>query len=134
MRRTSDEYAVEIYGQKIYIPFLSPDKIEDESRRLLDLAGIRCNAATMPVPVEEILERTLGFHLEFDDLQSSCNALGATYPESRTVVVDYSLDPSDNPKILGRYRFTIAQEIVHIWLHLPFWEGLLQPIRRPQTC
>jgi hypothetical protein len=129
MRRTSDEYLVEIYGQKLYVPFLSPDKIEDACQRLLDRAGIPCSAAAMPVPVEDILERTLRFHLEFDDdLQNSCNALGATYPESRTVIVDSSLDPSYRPEILGRYRFTIAHEIGHIWLHLPYWEGLSQPL------
>jgi hypothetical protein len=75
MRRTSDEYVVEIYGQKIYVPFLSPDTIESDCKSLLDLAGIRCCVAAMPVPVEDILEKTLHFHLEFDDLGG---ALAAT--------------------------------------------------------
>jgi hypothetical protein len=125
MRRTSDECAVEIYGQKVYVRFLSLDEIERSCQGLLEFAGLRCNIAAMPVPVEDILEKTLHFHLEFDDLPGG--VLGATHPESKTVVVDTSVDPSNSPHKLGQYRFTIAHEIGHIWLHLRYLAGLAEP-------
>lgn len=38
-----------------------------------------------------------------------------------------NLDPSYSPERSGRYRFTIAHEIGHIWLHLPLLAGLAEP-------
>jgi hypothetical protein len=74
-----------------------------------------------PIPVEDILERHLKLSLGFEDLGRLLGrrgALGASWVENREVVIDHSLDPESNPKVLGRFRFTVAHEIGHWVLHL----------------
>jgi len=123
MRRTSDEYSAQLLGQKIYPRFLDTATIEKASAQVLELAGIGYSAESIPVPVDEIVEGYLRYHLEFDDLHGQ-NALGATYPKTRRVVVDESLDPADHPENLTRFRFTLGHEIGHIRLHLAYLQGL----------
>ncbi len=74
-----------------------------------------------PVPVDEILEHLLKFILDFDDLSASGleNAHGATYVSEKRVVIDERLDPAEHPEMEGRYSFTVAHEIGHIWLRHP---------------
>jgi hypothetical protein len=73
-----------------------------------------------PVPVDEILEVYLKFHLESDDL-SGRHGLdhtdAFTDTAAKTVVVDQRLDPIEHPEMNGRYRFTLAHEIGHLRLH-----------------
>ena len=74
----------------------------------------------LPVPIEPILEQHLGLSLEFADLKGTLripDLLGAIYMEQRRVVVDATLDPSDNSAWEGRYRFTLAHEVGHWELH-----------------
>lgn len=81
--------------------------------------GLDENAA---VPVESILECSLGLTLEIDDLASRLGAsdvLGATWIESSTVVIDESLEPSECPAKEGRFNFTLAHELGHWELHRP---------------
>jgi hypothetical protein len=76
--------------------------------------------ARPPVPVEQILEAHLQLTLEVDDLPAvvgTVGVLGATYVQDRRVVIDQSLDPSEFPAMLGRYRFTVAHEVGHWALH-----------------
>jgi hypothetical protein len=132
MRRTSDEYKADIFGHPVYVRFLDEQTIERESLDLLALARIPYTVAGVPVPVEQILENCLGFHLELDDLHNN-QLLAATYAASRTVVIDQSLDPSEHPERLGRYRFTVAHEIGHIRLHWSYLDGVEMTIDEPST-
>ncbi len=68
-----------------------------------------------PVPVDEIIERFLGFTLEFADLGGAAH--GATNLEGRIVTIDESLDPVEHPAMEGRCNFTAAHEVAHIVLH-----------------
>ena len=73
-----------------------------------------------PIPVEEILEAHLGLDFAFDDLPKLLgipDALGATWVQQRRVVIDQSLDPTNNSSKHGRYRFTVAHELGHWELH-----------------
>lgn len=45
------------------------------------------------------------------------DVLGATWIQDKVVLVDQSLDPTDNPRKEGRYRFTLAHELGHWELH-----------------
>ncbi|MBF0160406.1 MAG: ImmA/IrrE family metallo-endopeptidase [Magnetococcales bacterium] len=71
-----------------------------------------------PIPVEEILE-SQGLTLELEDIRASHGAgvLGYLSVQQRLVVVDYTLDPTEDPGQEGRYRFTIGHELGHWWLH-----------------
>ena len=74
----------------------------------------------LPVPVDEILEGYLKFHLEFDNISARWGLEGIdglTFPEERRVVIDERLDPHQHPELEGRYRFTLAHEIAHNRLH-----------------
>ena len=68
----------------------------------------------------------LKLSLDFDDLHKKLGipitgddpeVLGALWVESREVFIDQSLDPDENPAMEGRFRFTVAHEIGHWWLH-----------------
>lgn len=103
------------------VKFLKLNKIENAALCLLDAYGRKYGAVVEPpVPVEEILCAHLGLTLEFDDLPTRLgmpDALGATWIAEKLVVVDQSLDPVENPRKEGRYRFTLGHEIGHWELH-----------------
>lgn len=76
--------------------------------------------AAPPIPAEEILECHLDLSLGFDNLNvrfGESGILGATWIEDKNVLIDQSLDPTANPRIEGRYRFTVAHEVGHWVLH-----------------
>lgn len=107
------------------IPFLKMDDIEAAAGCLLADYGRKYGlVSSPPVPVEEILEAHLALSLDFDDLPKRLNlpdVLGATWFQNRQIVVDQSLDPTDNPAKEGRYRFTLAHEVGHWELHRRFF-------------
>ena len=86
-------------------------------------AGVRIN---LPVPVADITTYHLALRLGFADLHQTLSIpmlrdqpdiLGAIWIDKETVLIDRSLDPKDNPSMLGRYRFSVAHEIGHWRLH-----------------
>lgn len=101
-----------------YIP---EEHIESAAMELLVSYGRKFGAVTAPpVPVDEILEAHLGLVLDLDDLPALLGkpgVLGATWVQTKRVVIDQSLDPSEFPERLGRYRFTVSHEIGHWELH-----------------
>ena len=101
--------------------FLNYKRIGFEAQRLLvEYASEHAPIEAPPIPVEEMLERHLGLALSICNLGEvlgCADALGALDVCSREVLVDQSLDPSDFPDLEGRYRFTLAHEIGHWWLH-----------------
>ncbi len=104
-------------------PFIPEPRIERAALELLAGYGRQFGAVEAPpIPVEEILEAFLSVDLEFDDLAGSYqlpDALGATFLAENRVVIDQSLDPTENPRMAGRYRFTLGHEIGHLRLHAP---------------
>jgi len=109
------------------VPYLSASEIENEAALLLAEFNIgRGRSLIAPVPVEEVLEAHLKLTLDFDDLHTRLGipmagaepeVFGALWVNSREVFVDQSLDPTENPHMEGRYRFTVSHEIGHWRLH-----------------
>jgi len=110
------------------VKFLPVDKIEGASLRLLGDYGQKYGTVEKPpIPVEEILEAHLELSLDLDDLAKHLglpDVLGATWVQDRRVLIDQSLDPTNNPAKEGRYPFTVAHEVGHWELHRHlFMEG-----------
>ena len=110
------------------VQFLPKKKIESAAQNLLYRYHEKFGPeGDLPVPVEEILESYLGLDLEFADLHKQLgvnDVLGATWVKERRVVVDQSLDPTEDPKKEGRYRFTLAHELGHWELHRHLFEDI----------
>ena len=71
-----------------------------------------------PVPIDEIIECHLDLTFDFGDLVQkfgSEDVLGASWLDDKRVMIDESLDPDAHPEKEGRYRFTVAHEIGHIF-------------------
>jgi hypothetical protein len=105
----------------MHVKFMPEKHIERAASGLLFAYGQRFGAvAAPPVPAEEIIECHFGLSLGFDDLRTrlkDAGVLGATWIEDKKVLIDQSLDPTTNPRIEGRYRFTVAHEAGHWVLH-----------------
>jgi hypothetical protein len=102
--------------------FIPKKRLERAADSLLaEFSEATSRPISIPIPIEEILERHLGLDLYFEDLavKEGPGVLGATYARDREVSVDLSIEPELNPGTEGRCRFTIAHEIAHWRLHDP---------------
>ena len=103
------------------VPFLPEKRIEDQTQLLLDeWAENHPAISEPPVPVEDILELHLELQFCVADLQTELgypDVPGGIWFGDRMIKVDQSLDPLMTPKLLGRYRFTVAHEVGHWRLH-----------------
>jgi hypothetical protein len=103
------------------VPYLPEKRIERQAQLLLDeWAQDHAPITEPPVPIDEILELHLGLDFAIADLQGQFgqpDVLGAIWFGDRMIKVDQSLDPAGRPKMLGRYRFTLAHEVGHWRLH-----------------
>jgi Zn-dependent peptidase ImmA (M78 family) len=84
-----------------------------------------------PIPIEDIVEKHLKLHVEFNDLHRLLGVphggfglepdiFGAIWLETGEIVIDESLDPEERPAMEGRYRFTLGHEGGGHWrLHRP---------------
>jgi Zn-dependent peptidase ImmA (M78 family) len=108
------------------VPYLTDEAIERDAAALLaEYATARGVIIAAPIPIEEIVEKHLNLHLEFDDTHKlfgiprdpECDAdiLGAIFFAERRIVIDESLDPEENPGMEGRYRFTLGHEAGGHW-------------------
>ncbi len=106
---------------KYKVPFRHEKVIEEYAEMLLGEWAIDHPVVSAPpVPIEEILEIGLGLDFEVCDLQAELghpDVLGGIWFGCGKIKVDQSLDPSRTPKMLGRYRFTLAHEMGHWRLH-----------------
>lgn len=105
----------------INVKFIPEAHLERAAIELLAVYGRKYGeVAVPPIPAEEILECHLELSLGFDDLTTrfgEAGILGATWIEDKNVLIDQSLDPTENPRMEGRYRFTVAHEAGHWVLH-----------------
>jgi hypothetical protein len=103
------------------LPFLTDQDFEDEAALLLAKFGQKHGEVAAPaVPVDEIAELHLGLCLTLDDMQALFgvdDVHGALWVNDRRIGIDHRLEPTNNPSMLGRYRFTLAHEIGHWQLH-----------------
>ena len=104
----------------IRVKYLTEEAIELDAKALLaEFANARNVSLEPPIPIEDIVEKHLRLRLEFDDLHRVLgipregiepDILGAIWVERREICVDQSLDPEEQPRLEGRYRFTVAHE------------------------
>ena len=103
------------------VPWMSDGSIEAEAETLFGLwQKEHGEVPEPPVPVDEMIELQLNLRYELDDLQKRfghSDVLGAIWFKDQIIRVDRSLDPVEHPRMLGRYRFTLAHEIGHWQLH-----------------
>ena len=103
------------------VPFVHEKAIEEHAQLVLDeWAQEHAPVTQPPVPIDDILELHLGLTFVIDDLQAAFghpDVLGGIWFGDRLIKVDQSLDPAVAPKMLGRYRFTLAHEVGHWRLH-----------------
>ncbi len=122
------------------VPYISRGMLDIQAGLLLHSYGqAKRQAVAPPVPVDAILENFLKLKFSFMDMREIFgvdDVAGALWMESAEVGVDYGLDPDANPRMEGRYNFTVAHEIGHWQLHrryrlprpapmLPFGSGEL---------
>ena len=105
----------------IQVKYLSEQQIERDAQGLLEAYfHERGQPIQIPISADEILETHLDLTLDFDDLQTLLgvpDVLGALWADKRVVFIDQSLEPDENPKMEGRYYFSIGHEIGHWRLH-----------------
>lgn len=105
----------------MHVKFMPDVHIERAADDLLAGYGLKFGEVLKPpVPVDQILESHLGLSLDFDDMLKRVEqpgVLGAIWVAEKQVVIDLSLDPAENPRQEGRYRFTVAHETGHWVLH-----------------
>src|ERR1700730_17624671 len=104
------------------VPYIADETIERDAEALLaQFAHARGVEIRAPIPIEDIVEKHLKLHVEFDDLHrllgvprggfgTEPDIFGAIWLETGEIVIDESLDPEVRPAIEGRYRFTLGQE------------------------
>jgi hypothetical protein len=117
------------------VPYIADESIERDAEALLaQFAHARGVAIRAPIPIEDIIEKHLKLHVEFDDLHrlleiprggfgTEPDIFGAIWLEAGEIVIDESLDPEVRPTIEGRYRFTLGHEGGHWRLHRPLVEA-----------
>lgn len=116
------------------VPYLLESRIEFATEALLaEYALVRQVAISIPILIEDIVEKHLKLRLEFNDTHqlfdvprfgsADPDILGAIFFEDRRIVVDETLDPDENPSKEGRYRFTLAHEVGHWCLHRQYFPG-----------
>ena len=109
------------------VPFLRERDIERDAEVLLGrFRQAHDVPLSLPIPVEDILERHLQLSLGFDDLHERFNVprtgedpdvLGALFIQEQEVLINEVLDPDVDPCQEGRFRFTVSHEIGHWQLH-----------------
>jgi Zn-dependent peptidase ImmA (M78 family) len=115
----------------LQVPYIADEIIERDAEALLaEYAHGKGVEIRAPIPIEDIVEKHLKLHIEFDDLHRRLEVprkglgpdpdiLGAIWFEDGEIVIDESLDPEERPSREGRYRFTLAHEGGHWRLHRP---------------
>ena len=115
--------------RKVFVRHLCRETIESEAEKLLRAFSQSTELPGPPTPIEDMLERFFGVHLGFDDLHrrfgrpSILAVLSVDTKGTYELLVDESLDPVEHPKKEGRFHFTVAHEVAHFHLHLPFMTG-----------
>jgi Zn-dependent peptidase ImmA (M78 family) len=106
------------------VPWISKQKIALKGMDVMESFQAAAGYTVKPpVPVEDIIERSLGLSLFYEDLEKvlgSDDVLGATYVESRVICINERLFEHSSE---GRLVFTCAHEAGHWVLHRQYVSG-----------
>jgi len=100
-------------------PYLKNSTIEKESISLLNAFNKKMGQKlAAPVPVFDIIEY-LGYDIDFrkDGIYEDKNLLGGTQIDQKIIEINENISNHE-----GRMHFTVAHEIGHIILHVPFYK------------
>jgi Zn-dependent peptidase ImmA (M78 family) len=102
------------------VPWKDQSQISFEADQLRrDYQAFIGTRISVPIPVEGIIERYLGLHLSFDDLEEILgepDILGATWIEEKRIIINSTLLEGSE----GRQAFTAGHEVGHWVLHRDF--------------
>jgi hypothetical protein len=103
-------------------PFIPKTTIEHDAEALLaQFSHARNWTVSVPIPIDDIIEKYLKLSVEFGDLHGILGVprsglgrepdiFGAIWLETGEIIIDESLDPEEHPSMEGRYRYTLAHE------------------------
>jgi Zn-dependent peptidase ImmA (M78 family) len=99
-------------ANKIPVPHLSYEQIRTKADSFLAQYN---PSEKIPVPIEEIVEFSLGLNIiPLPDLQKTFDIVGFISSDFKSINVDKSVLENNRQ---GRYRFSLAHEVGHFWLH-----------------
>src|SRR4051812_13948802 len=98
-------------------PFISPEEVEKTALEFLSLHRLD---DTLPIPIEEIIERDLKMDIVPTPEMMSTSGVDAVTSHDLTQI-NIDKDQFDNTP--NRARFTLAHEVGHIVLHKNFIEA-----------
>ncbi len=113
----------------VKVAYVSDEEIEKDAEALLsEFARTRGATISLPVPIDDVIEKYLKLRIDFDDLHrilevprskgtDQPDILGAIFFAEKRIIIDETLDPDENPSKEGRYRYTTAHEVGHWRLH-----------------
>ena len=119
------------------VPWISKEEIALKAMDLMEafqtMAGYMVKP---PIPVEDIIERSLGLRLVYEDLEKvfgSNDVLGATYVVAKVICINERLFEHSSE---GRLVFTCAHEAGHWVLHRQYVdvEGRRNSKDEPIVC
>ncbi len=121
------------------LSFMTDQEFEDEAALLLAEFGRKHGTVPgPPIPIDEIVELYLELELELLDMKvlfGVDDVHGALWVNERRVGIDQRFDPHANPKMLGRYHFTLAHEAGHWRLHRKLFQRRAnQPSLLPKSA
>jgi hypothetical protein len=94
----------------IKVPFLTDSEIEAEANMLLKSFEKKFGTIQTPAtPLDEIIENHLGLGFEIADLGHE-GILGQLDIEENLIKINRVLDPHNDPRMEGRYNYTLAHE------------------------
>jgi Zn-dependent peptidase ImmA (M78 family) len=100
------------------VPFLRKQRISDVAANVVsDYEAMIGKTVAPPIPVENIIEQSLGLSLGFIDFEEKYgmpDIYGATYVKKKFIAISTTLLDEHSE---GRYCFTCAHEIGHWVLH-----------------
>jgi len=103
------------------VDFIEEADIEAEANYLIKLYEAKYGSIQgYMVPVEEIAELTLGYHLDIMDLNKvfpEAEVNGFIDFDNNRIAIHSGLEPFENPNYIGRYNSTIGHECGHHTLH-----------------
>jgi Zn-dependent peptidase ImmA (M78 family) len=103
------------------VSFLKESEIEAEANHLIKLyEAKKGNIQGYMIPVDEIAELTLGYHLDIKDLTkefTEAEVNGYIDFDNNSIAIHEGLEPTENPSYIGRFNSTIGHECGHAVLH-----------------
>ncbi len=108
----------------LVIPYLSVGRLRNKAEGFLEANH---PSRSLPIPIEQIVERLKIDIVPIANLQEWFDMVGCTSADMKYIYVDQSVADSRE----SRFRFTLAHEIGHVWLHKEAFTNLREDAPEP---